>query len=881
MDAPAELRADIRLLGRLLGQTLVRNEGQDLLDLVERVRRATREDPEAAKALLEQVNGETSGLLVRAFATFFYLANTAEQVHRVRRLEQRGADLGGWLASGLNAASHERDLTELLRDVELRPVFTAHPTEAARRSILSKLLRVADTIEQPDSTSRTRRLAELVDLLWQTDELRVSDPQPTDEARNALYFLGELADHVVPALLDDFDAALEDLGCEHQPDVTPIRFGSWIGGDRDGNPRVTPDTTRVVVGLHVDGAARVLTRLIDDLIEELSTSARVSGATDELVADLEADLQVLPEVEPRIRRLNAEEPYRLKLSCIRAKVLNTRRRVVERQPHRERRDYRDGAELRADLEVLRQSLAACAGPVVLGRFDRALRVVDVFGIHLATLDLREHADAHHEVLAALIDEYGGLDRDTRVKVLTTELESARPLTRWPPRLDDARAINTVQTFAAAREALDAVGPRIIESYIVSMTRGVDDVLAPVVLAREAGLVDLSAQQADIGFVPLLETGDELMNAGALLDELLSIAPYREVVRLRGDVQEVMLGYSDSNKEVGIAASQWAIHSAQRELAAVAERHGVSLRLFHGRGGTVGRGGGPTHEAILALPPEAVHGFVKLTEQGEVISDKYLLPRMARQNLELALSATVQTAARRHGREAREPAWLEIMDLVAAASREAYRGLVEDPRLPDYFLASTPVQHVAELRIGSRPARRPDAGGGLQGLRAIPWVFGWTQSRQIVPGWYGVGSGLAAACAAGHEERLREMHRDWHFFRTVLSNVAMTLAKTDLRIAALYVDALVPADLRPLFDQLAQEHQQTVELVLAVTGQDSLLADDPSLASTLEVRNRYLDPIHYLQVSLLQRVRAGEDDPAVARALLLTVNGIAAGLRNTG
>jgi phosphoenolpyruvate carboxylase len=881
-----DLRADIKLLGQLLGETIARNESDELLTLVERVRAHMRDEPAAAAALLSEVDGATAGQLVRAFATYFYLANTAEQVHRVQGLEARGRELGGWLHAGLRAAATERDLGELLPNIELRPVFTAHPTEAARRSILSKLRRVADVIADGDTRARRRRLAELVDLLWQTDELRVSTPQPTDEARNALFFLSELADEVVPALLDELVDVCAELGAELSPELAPLRFGSWIGGDRDGNPGVTPETTRVAVGLHVDTAVRVMIRLVDDLIEELSTSVRITGASDELLADLTADLDALPEVEPRLRRLNEEEPYRLKLTCVRLKLTGTRRRVLQRLEHEPRRDYRDSAELRDDLLVLRRSLAEFAGEVVLGRFDRALRVASAFGVHLATLDLREHADAHHEVIAQLVAgaegyEYGELDRASRTKLLSEELRTRRPLTRWPPRLEGEQAQRTAETFAVAREAIAVLGPQIIESYVISMTRGVDDVLAAVVIAREAGLVDLVNGRADLGFVPLLETGQELADAGSLLHDLLSDGSYRELVRLRGDVQEVMLGYSDSTKEIGIAASLWAIHRAQRELAEVAAGHGVQLRIFHGRGGTVGRGGGPTHEAILALPPETAHGFVKLTEQGEVISDKYLLPRMARQNLELALSATVQSAARTRGEEQSRPEWLEVMELVAAASQRAYRALVDDPRLPDYFLASTPVQHVAELRLGSRPARRPDSGAGLEGLRAIPWVFGWTQSRQIVPGWFGVGSGLLAAQQAGHGDVLRQMQGEWQMFRTLLSNVAMTLAKTDLGIAEHYVQALVPVELRDIFEVVRTEHARTVQALLEVTGQEALLSDDPSLAATLEVRNRYLAPIHYLQVALLQRVRSGEADPAVTRALLLTVNGIAAGLRNTG
>ena len=527
--------------------------------------------------------------------------------------------------------------------------------------------------------------------------------------------------------------------------------------------------------------------------------------------------------------------------------------------------------------MVRESLLTHRGECIArGRLERAVRTLTAFGLHLATMDVREHADAHHHALAQLFDRLGEHRRPpvsggvatrsaTRSSLASSDRggRSRRRRRRWT-RAAPARI---APSWRSARRST-RYGPGVIESYIVSMCRGADDVFAAVLLAREAGLVDLHAGVARIGFVPLLETVEELRAAGAILKELLEEPSYRRVVALRGDVQEVMLGYSDSNKAAGITTSQWEIHRCQRRLRDVAKAYGVELRLFHGRGGTIGRGGGPTHAAILAQPWGTLHGEIKLTEQGEVISDKYLVPSLARDNVELTLAAVVEATIlhkRSRASDADIVRWSEAMATISAAAHGKYRELVDDPDLPAYYFASTPVELLADLRFGSRPFRRPDSASGLEGLRAIPWVFGWTQSRQIVPGWYGLGTGLAAARDAGLEPQLPEMYSRWRFFDNFLSNVAMTLAKTDMELTSHYVTGLVPAELHRLFDAIRAEYERTVAEVLRITGGTELLAANPVLRRTLAVRDAHLAPLHYLQVALTGRLRANgragnEPDP---------------------
>ncbi|GAA1964359.1 phosphoenolpyruvate carboxylase [Terrabacter lapilli] len=910
----AALRASVRQLGTLLGEALTRHEGPELLALVEKVRGLAREpEDDELRALLEGVDAPTAVVLARAFTAYFQLVNVTEQLHRWQELsavdEAPLAATVRRIGEALDAGSLDREeLGDVLGRLEYRPVFTAHPTEATRRTVLNLLRRIAVTVSELEDPRRPasegpraeRRLAELVDMLWQTDELRIVRPEPTDEARTAMHTLRFLADQVVPDLLAELDRTLAGIGVELPPSARPLRFGAWAGGDRDGNPNVTPAVTLEVIGMQHDAGLAELVEKLDHMLHELSSSTRFVEVTDALRESLERDAVALPVTYDAVRRLNAEEPYRLKLSFIRVRLLRTRDRLDHGTPHEPGRDYATFDELLQDLVLIRESMLAGGDELTAdGAILRLIRAVVATGMGLATLDVREHSAKHHAALAELYDRigeldtpYADLDRPARIALLSREMGSRRPLTGLGVHAVGEAAQASLSLMTAIGRALDTYGPETIETYIVSMTHDVDDLFAVVVLAREAGLLDIGTDTtpatARIGFAPLFETVAELESAGPLLDALLSDPSYRRVVAARGDVQEIMLGYSDSSKDAGIAASQWQIHRAQRALRDVARQHGVVLRLFHGRGGSVGRGGGPTGEAILSQPYGSLDGPIKITEQGEVISDKYTLPGLARFNLETALAAVLEASVlHRHSLLPRDvlDGWNGTMDLVAGRGQDAYRGLVRDSRLVPFFVSATPVDELGKMNIGSRPSKRPGGTGGLEDLRAIPWVFGWTQSRIILPGWFGVGSGLAAAREDGRDKTLREMYGSWAFFRTFLSNVQMTLAKTDLDIAAGYVRTLVPDEVAGVFDTIREEHARTVEEVLRLTGQKELLEASPVLRRTLELRDSYLAPLHALQTSLLARSRAvpeeAEPDADVQRALLLTINGIAAGLRNTG
>ena len=881
----ANLRNDVRRLADLLGQTLARQEGDELLALVESVRLGVREGQQ--DQILNQLTDSQTISLVRAFSNFFNLANVAEQVDRSKVLAAEHKAGGSWLGKAVENIANARktnpdfsdaDLKEWLENFSVRPVFTAHPTEAARRSVLSKMTTIAKLLEQPDSQIKNERLAEAIDLLWQTDELRLGRPEPLDEAVNSIYYLDELLLETVPEVLAEFVNEVKKLGIDLSLSARPLRFGTWIGGDRDGNPNITAEVTKAAILLQNAHFTRTMFQHLDELRQALSISTKLAGVSKELEKSVAQDLEKLPEIEARYRRINVEEPYRLKATAIRHKLALTQARHVAGLPHFPGRDYQNTSELLQDFEIMRSSLEANNGSLIAnGLIDRIMRSINAFGLTHATMDIREHSETHHKVLNQL---FGGSDEKLIDKHLLSD-------TNTDPKNLDEQGSKCFKTFTAINELIDRYGNEVIESYIISMTKSSNDVMAAVLIAKNAGLISLKEDKsfAKIGFVPLLETVAELRAAGEILDNLLSNKNYRKIVDLRGGVQEIMLGYSDSNKDAGITTSQWEIHKAQRKLRDIAIKHGVKLRLFHGRGGSVGRGGGPTYDALIALPWGSIDGQIKMTEQGEVISDKFGLPALAKENLELTLAAALEATVL--NRKPRQPSddlrnWDECMDLISENAFKAYRELVDQKDLPAYFYASTPVEQLGNMFLGSRPSRRPDAALGLESLRAIPWVFGWTQSRQIVPGWYGVGSGLKAAREAGKSDLLQSLLKEWHFFRTFISNVEMTLAKTDLEIAQRYVNALVDPSLHKIFEQIKKEFDLTVKELLLMTNEKEILGNQPILARTLQIRDTYLAPIQLLQISLLKRVRAqSEPDQLLARALLLTINGVAAGLRNTG
>ena len=887
----SDLRSEIRRLGRQLGNTLVRQHGQGLLDSVERVRILSRrlrwahvEVSRELTELLQDVDLEQAIRLVRAFTVYFHLANVTEQVHRVEDLNAEGdasepgfeENLISLVESGVSAT----DVVALVNRVVLKPVFTAHPTEATRRTLLQKLTAIAQATatrsnprtSEPDRARIDRRIDELIEAIWQTDEIRGERPDPIDEARFVRHYLDQTIREAIPGLLDDIAAAVRAIGGEPTLDHGPIRFGSWVGGDRDGNPNVTPAMTRTVLSQQRTSALDILIAEVERLAAELSMSSKVTEVSEGLTSFIDRNRETYRD---SLEATRDTEPYRQALTIVQCRLAETR----DGGP----RAYSSPQAMLDDLAILDESLRDNRGLLLArGGLARTRGLVATIGFHLAALDIRQHTDHHHRAVAALTEcldiDYAHLDREARTGFLIHELSGARPVAPPGTRSGD----ETIDLFRLLRELLDEYGDQVVDSYIISMARGVDDILAPVMLAREVGLVDPARGVARLGFVPLFETIDDLRLIGPTLVDLFAVPAYRRLLELRRDVQEVMVGYSDSNKDGGITTSQWEIHKALLTIREITRQTGIRIEVFHGRGGSVGRGGGPTHAAILSQPYGALDGVIKLTEQGEVIADKYGMPGLATQNLELALLALIETSvARRTPHHAVEDVqrWYEVMDLVSDAAFSTYRRFIDEPGMVEYFTTSTPVEELSLLNIGSRPDRRREPGIGMTNLRAIPWVFGWTQSRQIIPGWYGVGSGFEAAFAAGAGEELARMYRDWLFFRTFVSNVEMTLAKTDLSIARHYVDNLVPVEHRGMFEMIAGEYARTITAVRRVTETD-LLADRPVLRRSLTVRDAYLDPLNVLQVELLKRSRSG-DSKKYQRGLLLTINGIAAGMRNTG
>jgi phosphoenolpyruvate carboxylase len=909
----AELRADIRRMGDMLGENLRNLWGEELYELVEYVRVSTRKlrdssDPQLRDQLIEKLDESDLWMVVRtvrAFTSYFHLANVAEQHHRIEFKGVAGARRE-WLEEAFDRIREAKipadDIRDVIERLEVRPVYTAHPTEAARRSILNKLRRLGELLDnrsnprllESELRRIDRRLSEVVEEILQTDELRHTRPQPVDEARNIMYYMEDMFGFAIAEVEEALDDQLETFGITRSPIDRSMRFGTWVGGDRDGNPNVTHELTRKILDLQHERALKMFAPAIAALAQTLSQSTRIVEISDELTKSLEKDRAELPAVWDEFWNLDEEEPYRLKCAFIYERLLNGIAAAEGSSSSGDKPRYSNVEPLMADLQLMLDSLETNESFASSnGEVRRVMQRISAFGMTLATMDIRQHAEVTGGAVNELIDRvdaidggFGNLSMNDRSKRLVEELNSKRPLSSRAAQFSPATT-EILDLTETVRAAQDEYGDPVIESWIVAMTRDIDDLLAVLVLAKEAGLVVPSEGISRISVVPLFEEIEDLRRSHEVMDRYLSIPEIKSLVEESGGIVEVMLGYSDSNKDGGIMTSQWELYKAQRELRSVGQKHGVAIRLFHGRGGTVGRGGGPTNDAIMAQPYATVDGRIKITEQGEVISDKYGLPELARNHLELSVAAVIE-ASLLHAEplytDEKLQEWFTAMDWLSERAYAKYRSLIETEGFVDYFMDSTPVEELAGMNIGSRPSRRASADGSrsIDDLRAIPWVFGWMQSRQVVPGYYGVGQALKEAREAGMEDVLAEMYKEWSFFNTFISNVEMTLVKSSMVIAGRYVDTLVDPSLHHIFDGIKEERDRSVQELLRITKQENLLEHQPVLKRTLAVREYYVDPLNYLQVSLLARRRSSDgDDPSVERALLLSINGVAAGLKNTG
>jgi len=922
-DVP--LHDDVRWLAAALGRVIRRLEGEHAFRTVDDLRKACRArrrgDPDAPSldALLDEVAAlplELCAVAARAFTLFFLLINTAEQVHRVRRRRdylRPGASepqpaSARWTMRQLREAGRSaEEVAEAMGRLDVRPVLTAHPTESTRRTLLALQARVAELLlaraRTPDAERRPieNALDGEVELLWLTAEVRQDRPSVRDEVSTGLWYLetrlldaaAGAHDALVRAFEEEFGASGDALRL-----AVPLRIGNWVGGDRDGNPFVTPDVTLAAARRACHVILGRYRRVLDELVERFSLSARIAPPTDELRASLDPDREVLPEVWAANWRRNAEEPVRLKLSFMAARIDATRRLVAARdagRPGHEPAAYPDAAAFERDLLLVRDSLlAAGATEAYRTMLLPVLAGVRAHGFHGFVMDVRDHADMH---AAALDDvagrlEIGALD----AAALRRELHGRRPLvgSHLPLAEETCRVLDT---FRAVHTVQSEIGEAAASTYIVSMARTSEDLLRVLLLGRETGLVDLAAEPpvSRLDVVPLFETLGDLERAPAVMRSLLADEVYVRQLAARGRRQEVMLGYSDSGKDAGILASSWALYRAQETLTEVCREAGVELRLFHGRGGSVGRGGGsPVYRALAALPPGTVQGRIKITEQGEIVSQQFGLLPVAERTLEVTLTGTLLQAFTdwRDEVDASEVArFRETMSELASRSLAVYRELVhEGDALFTLFRTATPVEELAGARFGSRPAYRPGSKPGIEGIRAIPWGFGWTQIRLMLPGWLGVGTALAELSATSDGlATLRRMARAWPFFDDLLGKIEMVCAKADLAIARAYVERL-GGDVR-LLAQLEEEYERTVRCVLRIRETEHLLDDTPVLQAAIALRNPYVDPLSLLQIALLRRKReivgekgegdGTEDGARVAEALTTTLSGIAQGLRNTG
>ena len=907
------LHEDIRFLGRLLGDTIREQAGERIFTLVENIRRTAiryRRDHDlgSLRALEKTIAGlaqEQATHVVRAFSYFHHLANVAEDLHQNRR--RRARQLGhlpikpGSIASALQrlraAQVPTRKMVAFFEKACVEPVLTAHPTEVQRKSILDRHHAIAAHLAARDrlaGATAPELLAEIerdlrreILILWKTSEVRAVKPTVADEIENGLTYFRSTFLKVIPKLYAELEAALGN-GVHVGPF---LRVSSWIGGDRDGNPHVTHDVTGHALERQ---AALILEHYLSEvhaLGSELSLSSRY--------ADIPPELVKLAALSPDRAETREQEPFRRALTGIYARVAATARALGAETPAPNvavgpAEAYSSPAELIADLDVIALALSNDGAELVAeGRLRRLRRAAEVFGFHLSSLDLRQHSAVHARVVREILaratgkDTYEALPEADRQQLLLRELATSRPLVS-PHLAYGDETTEVLRTLNVAADLHRRFGARAIPNYVISMTAGPSDVFEVALLLKEAGLlVPGQEPRLAVNIIPLFETIEDLRACGEIMDQLFSAAPYRQLLESRDDIQEVMLGYSDSNKDGGFLTSNWELYKAEMSLVRVFEKHGVGIRLFHGRGGTVGRGGGPSYYAVRAQPSGSVNGQLRLTEQGEVIASKYADPVVGYRNLETLVAATMEATLLDGGNsEAEQSAFHQVLEEMSGHAFDEYRNLVyETPGFIRYFREATPINEISHLNIGSRPSSRKSS-DRIEDLRAIPWVFSWGQCRQAIPGWYGFGTAVNRFLEKDRKRRLallRAMYARWPFFRTVVDKLDMVLAKTDMGIAARYAGLVSDKKLRNvIFGRIQAEHEATRKAFFAISSAKTLLQDNRSLAYSLRNRIPYIDPLNHLQVDLLRRLRSDDNNSEeVRRAVHLTINGVAAGLRNSG
>ncbi|MFC0252591.1 phosphoenolpyruvate carboxylase [Massilia consociata] len=934
-DKDAPLKEDIRLLGRLLGDVLRDQEGDEVFEIVETIRQTAvrfhrEDDPKAGEeltGLLHKLTRDQTISVVRAFSYFSHLANIAEDQHHIRRrrahLMRGAAPRQGSVAHALcklrDAGVPQEAVEGFFKDALISPVLTAHPTEVQRKSILdaehdiARLLAERDRGLTPKELQRNGQLLHArIATLWQTRMLRYSKLTVADEIDNALSYYRITFLREVPGLYDDIEAEIaaryQGEGEDEQAggsaglgNAQYLQMGSWIGGDRDGNPNVNADTMRHAL-------VRQSTTILEFYLDEVHALGAELSASTLLVAVTPA-MQALADASTDQSPHRSDEPYRRALIGIYARLAATARELgvdhILRKEVGHAPPYLDAGLFAADLEVIADSLRANHGEMLIApRLAGLMRAARIFGFHLASLDMRQSSDVHERVLSELFAraqaeaDYAQLPEERKVALLLAELAQPRPL--YSPYESYSEETNSeLAILRTARDIRLRYGSRAIRNYIISHTETVSDLLEVLLLQKETGLMRVAHGGAgvtsEVMVIPLFETIPDLQRAAGIMDEWMSLPLVASVIEKQGRLQEVMLGYSDSNKDGGFLTSNWELYQAELKLVDVFAAKGVKLRLFHGRGGTVGRGGGPSYDAIRAQPRGTVNGQIRLTEQGEIIASKFSNPELGRRNLELLVAATLEASLSPQADDAGNGAtggdlarYETVMAELSARAYKAYRNLVyETPGFTDYFFAATPIAEIAELNIGSRPASRKST-RRIEDLRAIPWGFSWGQCRLLLPGWFGFGAAVSGWLADGdREERmalLRAMYRDWPFFATLLSNMDMVLAKTDLAIASRYAGLVADVELRErIFRRITAEYGETLRCLEAVTGVTERLAGNPLLARSIQNRFPYLDPLNHLQVELIHRRRKLGDnvDPRVHRGIHLSINGVAAGLRNTG